>query len=199
MCGGGGLSMVWSLSYDCSILQRTHAHAPPHPHPHPFCLAFCSPPQPFQLYGGGVFDSECGTALDHGMLVVGYGMEYNHTHRLPYWLLKNSWGPAWGDSGYIKLARGMGQQGEGQCGIAMQASVPIKKGPNPPKPPPTPPSPGPDPGAASSPPLAPQHAWTTHGPRMDHAWTTHAPMHLHSAVTMAIERQPAVEALARSP
>lgn len=25
----------------------------------------------FQLYVGGVFDAECGTALDHGVLAVG--------------------------------------------------------------------------------------------------------------------------------
>jgi hypothetical protein len=43
--------------------------------------------------------------------------------------------------GYIRLARNLGE--EGQCGIAMQASFPIKKGPNPPEPPPEPPGPGP--------------------------------------------------------
>ena len=43
--------------------------------------------------------------------------------------------------GYIKLVRNLGA--EGQCGIAMQASFPIKKGPNPPEPPPEPPGPQP--------------------------------------------------------
>lgn len=51
--------------------------------------------------------------------------------------------------GYIKLARNLGA--EGQCGIAMQASFPIKKGPNPPEPPPTPPSPSPGPGPEPEP------------------------------------------------
>ncbi len=51
----------------------------------------------FQLYGGGVFDAECGTALDHAVLVVGYGTASNGTHNLPYWLVKNSWGAEWGE------------------------------------------------------------------------------------------------------
>ncbi|CAI5952536.1 unnamed protein product [Closterium sp. NIES-65] len=85
----------------------------------------------------GIFDGECGTDLDHGVLAVGYGTE-NGTD---YWIVKNSWGPRWGDHGFIRLVRNVEAE-EGQCGIAMQASYPIKKGPNPPpgpQPPPTPP------------------------------------------------------------
>lgn len=50
-------------------------------------------------------------------------------------------GPAWGDSGYIKLVRGLTSSPTGQCGIAMQASYPTKTTPNPPPTPPTPPEP----------------------------------------------------------
>ncbi|KAJ1402905.1 Peptidase C1A, papain C-terminal [Sesbania bispinosa] len=91
----------------------------------------------FQLYESGVFTGLCGTELDHGVVVVGYGTE-NGTD---YWLVRNSWGSAWGENGYIKLERNVLNTETGKCGIAMEPSYPIKKGLNPPNPGPSPPSP----------------------------------------------------------
>jgi len=69
----------------------------------------------FQLYAGGVFDNaKCGTSLDHGVLVVGYG-----TDTLDYWNVKNSWGQSWGEKGYIRIVRG-----KHMCGIAQEPSYP---------------------------------------------------------------------------
>lgn len=110
----------------------------------PVSVAIEADQRAFQLYVGGVFDAPCGTQLDHGVLLVGYGSAKNGTQDVPYWIVKNSWGGQWGDHGYIRLARGVPE--EGQCGVAMQASFPIKKGPNPPEPPPAPPTPTPPPG-----------------------------------------------------
>ena len=48
----------------------------------------------FSNYKEGVLDSlECGTDLDHGVLAVGYGTQDG----TEYILVKNSWGPSWGD------------------------------------------------------------------------------------------------------
>jgi len=40
--------------------------------------------------------------------------------------VRNSWGPEWGERGYIRMQRGISDR-RGLCGIAMEASYPIKK------------------------------------------------------------------------
>ncbi|KAL1315580.1 hypothetical protein HN51_017584 [Arachis hypogaea] len=91
----------------------------------------------FQLYVSGVFTGRCGTALDHGVAAVGYGTEGGHE----YWIVRNSWGASWGEDGYIRMERNLGNSRAGKCGIAIEPSYPIKNGPNPPNPGPSPPSP----------------------------------------------------------
>lgn len=61
----------------------------------------------WNTYKTGILNtSTCGTTLDHGVTIVGYGSNY--------WLVKNSMGPTWGDKGYIKVAM---VDGIGMCGI----------------------------------------------------------------------------------
>jgi C1A family cysteine protease len=75
----------------------------------------------FQFYSGGIFSGTCGTNLDHGVLVVGYGADSG----TDYWLVKNSWGASWGLQGYIKLVRQESTGQPGQCGLAMEPSYPV--------------------------------------------------------------------------
>jgi len=74
----------------------------------------------FQSYSSGVFTGSCGTSLDHGVLVVGYGVD--SVTGLSYWLVKNSWGTWWGENGYIRMQRITNSTG--LCGIQMQPIYP---------------------------------------------------------------------------
>ena len=70
--------------------------------------------EPLKGYKGGVADfsdRECFKGgINHGVLLVGYGNE-GSTNK-DYWIVKNSWGKDWGESGYFRIRRGAGT-----CGI----------------------------------------------------------------------------------
>lgn len=82
----------------------------------PVSVAIEADEKAFQLYKSGIFTASCGTNLDHGVLLVGYEPDY--------WIMKNSWDTSWGESGYMKMARGNYNQGQGQCGVLMQGVFP---------------------------------------------------------------------------
>jgi len=68
-------------------------------------LAIASDASRWQLYGSGVFSGcnyENNIALNHAIQLVGYGTDLDHGD---YWLVRNSWGSAWGEHGYIRLQR----------------------------------------------------------------------------------------------
>lgn len=72
----------------------------------------------FQSYSSGIFNSsKCGTSLDHAVLVVGYGSSGS----TEYWIMKNSWGKSWGESGYMRMEI---ESGKGVCGVQMEPLYP---------------------------------------------------------------------------
>jgi C1A family cysteine protease len=88
----------------------------------PVSIAVEADQREFQLYKSGVFTGTCGTKLDHGVLLVGYGS----LNGINYWKVKNSWSSDWGLNGYILLGRGPEyNSGDGQCGLLLQGSYPL--------------------------------------------------------------------------
>ena len=60
-----------------------------------------------QGYKSGIYkpsNNPCSDRVDHGVLVVGFGVKDG----TKYWIIKNSWGEGWGMDGYIFLERGVG-------------------------------------------------------------------------------------------
>lgn len=47
------------------------------------------------------------THVDHAVLLVGYGVDTSVSPWMPYWKLKNSWGPAFGEGGYVRIQAGV--------------------------------------------------------------------------------------------
>ena len=54
-------------------------------------------------YDSGIIDDAeaCGTDTNHTVVIIGYGTD--EESGLGYWIVRNSWGTGWGESGYFKL------------------------------------------------------------------------------------------------
>lgn len=76
----------------------------------------------FDFYSSGIYtDPFCKSSsylLDHSVLLVGYGTNENGED---YYLLKNWYGPHWGEGGYFKMARNRGNH----CGVATEPMFPV--------------------------------------------------------------------------
>uniref|UniRef100_A0A914YF74 Uncharacterized protein n=1 Tax=Panagrolaimus superbus TaxID=310955 RepID=A0A914YF74_9BILA len=82
----------------------------------PATMVFDVPPA-FMSYSSGVLEmpaAECKTVAigGHGMIIVGYTPDY--------WIVKNSWGPDWGENGYVRIKRG-----QNFCSMTTQVAAPF--------------------------------------------------------------------------
>ena len=101
----GGSSSVFSCADEDEIKEFLYETGP---------LAAALNANPLQTYTSGVLDvnsTDCpSSGINHAVLIVGYGTD--PSVGLNYWIVKNSWGQNWGESGYFRIKRG-----SGTCGI----------------------------------------------------------------------------------
>lgn len=68
----------------------------------------------WQGYDSGVYAGcEKDTVVNHAVLAVGYGKDGGKSGK-DYWLIRNSWGPDWGEHGHIRVERHMNDD---YCGV----------------------------------------------------------------------------------
>ena len=118
-CEDISCTTVADFDYCVDVTPDNQQHLKQAVHSYPVSIAIEADTRTFQFYSSGIITSDsCGTSLDHGVLIVGYGEEDG----TEYWTVKNSWGSDWGEDGYVRIARSDSTSDPGVCGIAMQPS-----------------------------------------------------------------------------
>jgi len=93
-------------------------------HSNPSCLA---------SYSHGVIkETECFCSdnkskdVNHGVTIVGYGKSEREDCQ-DYWLVKNSWGPKWGENGFFRICADFDEQSTpvGMCQVNSFVQYPL--------------------------------------------------------------------------
>jgi hypothetical protein len=97
----------------------------------------------FSSYKSGIFNASVSGSLNHAVNLVGW----DDTVKPAHWIMRNSWGPKWGENGYMRIAYGSRKIGYAATYVDIYGPVPHGDDVNPnPDPTPTPtPPPGPTP------------------------------------------------------
>lgn len=85
----------------------------------PTCVSVDAAGRNWSNYTGGIMNGKgCGHDLDHAVTAVGYGTD----NGVEYLLVRNSWGPDWGENGYIRMS--LEKKGAGVCGVLLDSTRP---------------------------------------------------------------------------
>jgi len=99
------ISSTGSVSQSESAIYQALQSMPP---------SICCDASAWQNYQGGVLTaSQCGDNVDHAIQLTGY-----NTGQGGYWVVRNSWGASWGESGFIFL-----QYGQNTCDITSEVTT----------------------------------------------------------------------------
>lgn len=82
----------------------------------PVAIAVMANQYAFKNYKIGVLEGCTGNRLDHGIVLVGWGNDDGD-----YWIARNSWGPRWGEEGYLRIRIDNGLNLN--CGLLQDADV----------------------------------------------------------------------------
>ncbi len=82
----------WSTPTDAQIKQAVMTYGP-------VSVAIYAGPA-FQAYGGGIFNACEAGQINHAVVIVGWNDSSN------VWIIRNSWGPYWGEGGYMRIHYG---------------------------------------------------------------------------------------------
>ncbi len=79
--------------------------------------------QGFGAYTGGVFNDNTPAQINHAVALVGWD---DTLGTQGVWILRNSWGPDWGDGGYMYIEYGVCKVGYAACYIVYPVKTHIK-------------------------------------------------------------------------
>jgi len=74
----------------------------------------------FRNYKSGIYTLPC-NVMNHAVVLVGYGVD--DANKKSYWIIRNSWGPDWGEKGYARIERN--EKNNHSCFITSSAFSPL--------------------------------------------------------------------------